>query len=178
MLASETGMSVANTSQHLQTLRAAQLIAVRREGLFAHYHLASPDVFALWRALRGVGETHLAELGRVVETYLSDRAAMEGVSIHELQSRLELGDVLLLDVRPESEYRAGHIPGARSIPLAELAGRLEGLPAESEIVAYCRGPYCVFADEAVGLLRERGFQAKRLTEGFPDWQAMGLPVGR
>lgn len=176
-LAHEAGMSTANTSQHLQTLKAAHLVEVRRDGLYGHYRLASPDVFALWQVVRRVGETQLAEINRVVQTYVSDRDALEGISIRQLQARLEQGEVLLLDVRPEVEYRAGHIPGARSVPIGELAERLDTLPAGQEVVAYCRGPYCVFADEAVGLLRERGVQAKRLTEGFPDWQALGLPVG-
>lgn len=177
-LARETAMSVANTSQHLQTLKAAQLVSVRRDGLYAYYRLASPDVFALWQAVRRVGEAQLAELDRIVETYLSDRGALEGLSVHQLQARLEQDEVVLLDVRPQTEYQAGHIPGARSIPISELAERLGSLPKGQEFVAYCRGPYCVFADEAVALLRKHGLQATRLREGFPDWQAEGLPVER
>jgi rhodanese-related sulfurtransferase len=171
-------MSVANTSQHLQTLKGAHLVDVRREGLYAYYRLASSDVFTLWQVVRRVGEAQLAELDRIVETYLSDRDTLEGISIHQLQARLEQGEVLLLDVRPAAEYRAGHIPGARSVPISELAERLDSLPSDQEVVAYCRGPYCVFADEAVALLGEQGYRAARLTEGFPEWQAAGLPVSR
>ena len=175
-LANETAMSVANTSQHLQKLRAAHLVDVRREGLYAYYRLASPEVFALWQNVRGVGETQLSEVGRVVETYHNDRGALEAISVAELQARLAQGSVLLLDVRPEVEYRAGHIPGALSMPMDELAERLDGLPKGEGVVAYCRGPYCVFADEAVALLKARGYAAQRLAQGFPDWQAAGLPV--
>lgn len=175
-LANEAAMSVANTSQHLQKLRAAHLVEVRREGLYAYYRLASTDVFALWQSVRSVGEAQLAEVNRVVKTYRNDREALEAISITELRVRLDQGGVLLLDVRPEVEYRAGHILGALSVPIDELAERLDSLPEGDVVVAYCRGPYCVYADEAVALLNTRGFVAQRLAQGFPEWQAAGLPV--
>lgn len=175
-LASETGMSVANTSQHLKALREAQLVEVRREGLYAIYRLANEHVFALWQALRDLGSARLAEIRQIVATYLTDRESLHGITCEELQRRLKDRTVVLLDVRPEQEYQAGHVAGARSIPLAELKARLKELPKRKEIVAYCRGPYCVFADEAVALLRAHGRKATRLGTGFPDWKAQGLPV--
>nr|WP_233451759.1 metalloregulator ArsR/SmtB family transcription factor [Rubrobacter xylanophilus] len=175
-LAREAGMSVANTSRHLQELRAARLVEVRREGLYRHYRLADERVFGLWRALRELGEARLAEVDRLVRTHLEDRNSLEPVDAEELLERIHRGEVVVLDVRPEKEYRAGHIPGARSVPLERLEAYLEELPREVEIVAYCRGPYCVFADEAVALLRSRGYRARRLTEGLPDWRAAGMPV--
>ena len=175
-LARETGMSVANTSQHLRALREAQLVEVRREGLYARYRLANEHVFALWQALRELGSARLAEIRHIVETYLTDRESLSGISCEELSRRLKDRSVVLLDVRPEEEYQAGHVAGARSIPLTELKARLKELPKRKEIVAYCRGPYCVFADEAVALLRSHGRKATRLEAGFPDWKARGLPV--
>lgn len=175
-LAAETGMSVANTSQHLKALREAQLVEVRRKGLYARYRLANEQVFALWQALRDLGSARLTEIRQIVETYLTDRESLRGITCKELQQRLKDRSVVLLDVRPQEEYHAGHVPGARSIPLTELKGRLKELPKRKEIVAYCRGPYCVFADEAVALLRLRGRKATRLETGFPDWRAQGLPV--
>lgn len=175
-LASETGMSVANTSQHLKALREAQLAGVRREGLYARYRLADEHVFALWQALRDLGTARLAEIRQIVETYLTDRENLHGITCEELNRRLKDRSVVLLDVRPEEEYRAGHVAGARSIPLTELKARLKELPKRKEIVAYCRGPYCVFADEAVALLRSHGRKATRLETGFPDWKAQGLPI--
>jgi len=175
-LASETGMSVANTSRHLKGLREAQLVEVRREGLYARYRLANEHVFVLWQALRDLGTARLAEIRQIVATYLADRESLRGITCEELQRRLEERSIVLLDVRPDEEYRAGHVPGARSIPLAELKAQLKALPKRKEIVAYCRGPYCVFADEAVTLLRSHGRKASRLEIGFPDWKARGLPV--
>jgi len=175
-LASETGMSVANTSQHLKGLREAQLVEVRREGLYARYRLANEHVFVLWQVLRDLGTARLAEIRQIVATFLADRESLRGITCEELQRRLEERSVVLLDVRPDKEYRAGHVPGARSIPLAELKAQLKALPKRKEIVAYCRGPYCVFADEAVTLLRSHGRKATRLEIGFPDWKARGLPV--
>jgi rhodanese-related sulfurtransferase/DNA-binding transcriptional ArsR family regulator len=175
-LARETGMSVANTSQHLRALREAQLVEVRREGLYARYRLANEHVFALWQALRELGSARLAEIRHIVETYLTDRESLSGITCEELSRRLKDRSVVLLDVRPEEEYQAGHVAGARSIPLTELKARLKELPKRKEIVAYCRGPYCVFADEAVALLRSHGRKATRLEAGFPDWKARGLPV--
>jgi rhodanese-related sulfurtransferase/biotin operon repressor len=175
-LAQETGMSVANASQHLQVLRSAQLVEVRREGVFQYYRLADEQVFALWQAMRRVGESRMAEIDRIVQTYLHDRSLLQPISAAELIQRLVEGNILLLDVRPVEEYASGHLPGALSIPIAELQTRLEELPQEKEIVAYCRGPYCVFADEAVSLLRAHGYHAHRLEQGLPDWRALGLPV--
>ena len=175
-LAQETGMSVANASQHLQVLRAAQLVEVRREGVYSYYRLANERVFHLWQALRQVGEARLAEIDRIVQTYLHDRRLLQPISARELLARLAEGNIILLDVRPVEEYAAGHLPRALSIPLPELEVRLPELSCELDIVDYCRGPYCVFADEAVALLRAWGYHARRLEEGLPDWRALGFPV--
>jgi rhodanese-related sulfurtransferase/DNA-binding transcriptional ArsR family regulator len=175
-LAKEANLPMANASQHLQVLRAAQLVEVRREGLFAFYRLADDKVLRLWLSLRDLGNSQLAEVGRLVRSFLLDRNSLQSITAAELLRRLDEGSALVLDVRPTVEYQAGHLPGARSIPIDELEIRLKELPREREIVAYCRGPYCVFADEAVTLLRECGFQARRLIEGLPDWQALNLPI--
>ena len=175
-LAEETGLTVANASQHLQVLRAAHLVEVRREGVSMYYRLADESVFRMWQALRTVGEAQLAEIDRVVQTFLQDRSELQPIVAHELLQLLHDDQVVLLDVRPAKEYEASHLPQARSIPVAELEARLTELPVDREIVAYCRGPYCVFADEAVALLRARGYQARRLAEGLPDWRALGLPL--
>jgi rhodanese-related sulfurtransferase len=175
-IARETAMPVANASQHLQVLKGARMVEFRREGLYAYYRLADESVFRTWQAVRTLGETRLAEIDRVVETFLEDRDALEAVGAAALMERLSDGNVVVLDVRPEEEYRAGHIPGALSVPVDVLEGALQSLPKNKEIVAYCRGPYCVFSDEAVTLLRSRGYQARRLGEGLPDWRAKGLPV--
>jgi rhodanese-related sulfurtransferase len=175
-LAQEAGLSVANASQHLQVLRSARLVQTRREGVSIYYRLASEGVAALWLALRQVGEAQLAEIDRVVETFLQNRADLQPIAADELLEALRLDQVVLLDVRPKEEYRAGHLPQALSLPLEELEARLAELPLEKEIIAYCRGPYCVFADEAVAVLRAHGYQARRLEEGVPDWRKLGLPV--
>ncbi len=175
-LAHEANLSIANCSQHLQALRAAQLVAARREGLYAYYRLADENVFRAWQALRELGKARLSKAQGVVTRQLAQRDELEPVSAQELLDRLNQRDVVLLDVRPEREYRAGHIAGALSVPLESLETCLRKLSKRKEIIAYCRGPYCVFADEAVELLRERGFKARRLEEGFPDWQAAGMPV--
>jgi rhodanese-related sulfurtransferase/DNA-binding transcriptional ArsR family regulator len=175
-LAAETDLSVANASQHLQVLRQAELIVARREGVRVLYALAGPEVFALYQALRATGEARLAEIQRVVATFLTDRAQMEVVGPDELRRRLADGEVTLLDVRPALEYRQGHIAGAQSIPVDALAERMTEIPGDRPVVAYCRGPYCVYADEAVALLRARGVHAARLAIGYPDWHAAGLPV--
>ncbi len=175
-LAQETGMSIANASQHLQVLRAARLVETRREGTSIYYRLASESVSALWLSLREVGEAHLAEIDRVVETFLQDRTHLQPIEASTLLERLRRDEVILLDVRPVEEFRAGHLPQALSIPVAELEARLAELPADKEIVAYCRGPYCVFADEAVALLRTHGYQARRLEQGVADWRMLALPV--
>ncbi len=175
-LAQETGMPVANASQHLQVLRSAHLVEVRRQGIYLYYRLADEDVFSLWQAMRKVGESRITEIDRIVQTYLHDRSLLQPISAAELLRRLTEGNVILLDVRPAEEYAAGHLPDALSIPVADLEVRLSELPQDREIVAYCRGPYCVFADEAVTVLRRNGYQARRLEQGLPDWRALGLPV--
>src|SRR5919205_1563939 len=174
-LGREAGMSVANTSRHLQELRAARLVEVRRDGLYGYYRLADEQVFGVWRAMRELGEARLAEIDRLVETYLTDRDALEPVCAEELLAKTREGGVVVLDVRPEQEYRAGHIPGARSVPLERLEAYLEEIPEDQEIVAYCRGPYCGFSDEAGSVMTARGYQASRLTEGFPEWRGGGDP---
>jgi rhodanese-related sulfurtransferase len=175
-IARETAMPVANASQHLQALKGAQMVESRREGLYSYYRLADEGVFRTWQAVRALGETRLAEIDRVVETFLENRDALEAVGATALMERLSDGSIVVLDVRPEEEYRAGHIPGALSVPVDALEAALQILPKDKEIVAYCRGPYCVFSDEAVTLLRSRGYRARRLAEGLPDWRAKGLPV--
>jgi rhodanese-related sulfurtransferase len=175
-IARETAMSVASASQHLQALKAARVVEARREGLYAHYRLADEDVFRTWQAVRALAESRLSEVDGVVEAYLADRDALEAVNATELMERLSDESVLVLDVRPEKEYRAGHIPGALSVPVDALEAALQTLPKDKEIVAYCRGPYCVFSDEAVALLRSRGYRARRLQQGLPDWRASGMPV--
>ena len=175
-IARETAMPVANASQHLQALKGARMVESRREGLYAYYRLADEGVFRTWQAVRALGEMRLAEIDQVVETYLKDRDALEAVSATALMERLGDGSVVVLDVRPEEEYRAGHIPGALSVPVEYLEAALQALPKDKEVVAYCRGPYCVFSDEAVRLLHRHGFRARRLSEGFPEWRAAGYPV--
>lgn len=175
-LAAETAMSVANCSQHLQVLRSARIVDVRRQGLYAKYRLADESVLRLWLSLREIGQKRLAEVPQLVDAFLKDRRTLESLTSHELRARMKGNSVVVLDVRPLLEYEAGHIAGARSVPVSELDKRLKELPRKAGIVAYCRGPYCVFADEAVSLLRSRGFRAVRLAGGFPDWKAQGFPV--
>jgi rhodanese-related sulfurtransferase len=178
-LASEVGLSVANTSQHLQVLRQAGLVTARREGTSVHYRLAASEVFQLWQALRTMAAGRLAEVERLAAAYLGTRDELEPVTHQELARRLQDGDhLVVLDVRPAAEHAAGHLPGAVSIPVAELRRRLAELRGDREIVAYCRGPYCAFAHEAVAVLREEGFSARRLEDGFPEWQAAGLAITR
>ena len=168
--------SVANTSQHLQVLARAGLVRSRREGTRVIYRLASDRVGELWAAVRDVAVRHVAEVGVFADDYLGERDEVEQLSAEELARRLARDQVVLLDVRPELEYRAGHIVGARSAPLTELPSLIPELPRRREIVAYCRGPYCVYADDAVRLLRARGLKARRLEVGFPEWRRAGLPV--
>jgi rhodanese-related sulfurtransferase len=177
-IARETSMSVASASQHLQALKSARMVEARREGLYMHYRLADEEVFRTWQAVRTLAESRLSEVDGVVEAYLEDRDALEAVGATELMERLSDGSVVVLDVRPEEEYRAGHIPGAISVPVDALEDALQTqtLPKDREIVAYCRGPYCVFSDEAVALLVARGYRARRLRQGLPDWRAAGMPV--
>jgi rhodanese-related sulfurtransferase len=175
-IANEIDQTVANTSQHLQVLARSGLVRARRQGTRVFYRLASERVGDLWAAVRDVAVQHVAEVGVLSEAYLGGRDGVEQLSADELDRRLARDQVVLLDVRPEPEYRAGHIAGARSAPLSDLPSLLPSLPRQREIVAYCRGPYCVYADDAVRLLRARGLRARRLEVGFPEWQRAGLPV--
>ncbi len=175
-IAREIGASVANASQHLQHLRAARLVASRREGLFIYYRIADEKVLRLWQVIRDVGEARYAEIEEVVRTYLKERETMHSVDAGELSRLIRTGDVVVLDVRTPAEYAAGHIPTARSIPVGELQKRLRELPKRRQIVAYCRGPYCVMTDEAVSILQKRGYRVARLDIGLPDWKLLGLPV--
>jgi rhodanese-related sulfurtransferase/DNA-binding HxlR family transcriptional regulator len=167
-LARASDQSTANTSQHLQALHAAGLVTRKREGLRVRYALAGEDVLALWLALRDVSATRLADVERAAAEYLGDE--VEAIGREELLARLGRGDVVLVDVRPEAEFAAGHVEGARSIPLEELEQRLAEVPADREVVAYCRGPFCAYAHEAVRRLRDSGRTARRLREGWPEWQ--------
>ncbi len=175
VLADHAGLSLANASQHLQVLRAARLIEAEKSGLFVTYRLAD-GVERFYLDLRRLAEARLAEVEATTRVFLTERGAMESVDSGELLQRALSGDVTVLDVRPPEEYRAGHLPNARSVPLAELRARLGELPKDREVVAYCRGPYCVLAIEAVRVLREQGFTAVRLDTGPPDWRAAGVPV--
>jgi rhodanese-related sulfurtransferase/DNA-binding transcriptional ArsR family regulator len=175
-IAGEIAQSVANTSQHLQVLARAGLVRSRREGTRVYYRLASDRVAELWAAVRDVAVRHVAEVSVLADEYLGERDGVERLSAEELEQRLARGDVVLLDVRPETEYRAGHIVGARSAPLPSLEQVADELPKRREIVAYCRGPYCVYADDAVRLLRGRGLKARRLDVGFPEWRRAGRRV--
>ena len=175
-LAHETAQSLANTSAHLQVLRRARLVESDKRGLNVVYRLAAPEVFNLWRTLRDLGSARLAEVDRLVETFLTDRARLAAIDLDELTRLVADGSVTLLDVRPALEYRHGHIPEARSIPVEELEHRLAELPRDRDVVAYCRGPYCVFSDEAAQMLQTHGFRVRRFEHGFPEWRAAGLPV--
>ncbi len=177
-LAHEAALSMANASQHLQTLHRAHLVDTRKEGVYVYYRVADPAVYDLWRSLRTVGERQLSEIDRLVDAYMRHPDHLEPISREELATRMTLGEVVVVDVRPAPEYRQGHIAQARSIPVDELEARLSELPATRQIVAYCRGPYCLFADEAVDILSAHGFTATRYIEGYPEWAAAGLPTDR
>ena len=177
-LAEQAAISVANASQHLQVLRAARLVEADKQGLYVEYRLADDEVSRFFKSLSGLAESRLAEVERVTREYFERRGTMEGVPGEELLRRVKRGEVTVLDVRPIEEYRAGHIPGAISIPVGELASRLSELKKKREVVAYCRGPYCVMAVEAVELLRKKGFRAHRLEQGIVDWRARGWRVDR
>jgi DNA-binding transcriptional ArsR family regulator len=177
-LATETELSVANASQHLQALRQAALVESRKHGLFVYYRLADPAVCDLCTAVRTVAERRLADLERLIRDYFGDRSNPEPVRMKDLLDRVRSHDVIILDARPANEFEAGHIAGAISIPIDELQKRLRALPTGKEFVAYCRGPYCVYADRAVELLHASRRRARRLLEGFPEWQAAGFPVAR
>lgn len=175
-IAAELDQSVANTSHHLRAMARAGLVTTRRDGTRIYYTLASDRVGELWSALRDVAGEHVAGLERLAAAYLGDRNGIDVVDRDELANRLKRGEVVLLDVRPEAEFEAGHIAGARSVPITLLRRQLRALPKDVEVVAYCRGPYCVYADDAVRELRRRGFRARRLIDGFPEWKRAGLPV--
>lgn len=175
-IAGEIDQSMANTSHHLRSLARAGLVGGRRQGTRIIYGLASDVVAELWSAIRQVAAEQSADIDRLAAAYLGDRDELEAVTRDELARRLRRGDVTVIDVRPLVEYRAGHIPGAKPIPPIELDKRLRGLPRDTEVVAYCRGPYCVYADTAVRALARRGVRARRLEDGFPEWKRAGLPV--
>jgi rhodanese-related sulfurtransferase len=172
-LAREAHMSITNTSQHLQRLKQARLVLTERDGLYIRYRLADPAVAHLWLELRTVAERQLAEIDRALDAYRSRRHEFEQISVTELRERLRRGEVILLDVRPQEEYEAGHLPEAVSIPIDVLERRLTELPMDKMVVAYCRGPYCVYADEALGLLAGQGYHVARLEEGVTEWQLAG-----
>lgn len=175
-LAVEIHQSVANTSFHLRALANAGLVTTRRDGTRIYYRLASERVGDLWEATRDVAAAHHVHLDQLVRDYLGDRSTLDEIGREELAARLAIGDVVVIDVRPAVEYAAGHIAGARSMPIERLAACVDALPRDLAIVAYCRGPYCVFADDAVRLLRRRGHRAHRLEGGYPEWQRASLPV--
>jgi len=175
-LAAMTGLSVANTSKHLQALRQAGLVSARKEGLRVYYALAGTDVVDMVSALREVAEHRVADIERLLRVWLAHRDEMEAVPARELLERAKKGLVTVLDVRPPEEYAAGHLPGAINVPVDKLRSYLSRLPKKKEVVAYCRGPYCLMSFEAVDLLRKRGLKARRLEDGFPEWRAAGLPV--
>jgi rhodanese-related sulfurtransferase/predicted transcriptional regulator len=177
-LAAMTGLTVANTSQHLQALRQAALVTSRKEAQRVYYAIAGDDVVEMCRLVRSVAENRLAEVDRLVRDFIGHRDELEAVPAREVLDRAKRGLVLVLDVRPPEEYAAGHLPGAVNVPLRELESRLGSLPKRKEIVAYCRGPYCLMSFEAVQKLRKRGLRARRLQDGFPEWKAAGLPVER
>jgi ArsR family transcriptional regulator len=176
VLADRTRVSIANASQHLQHMRRAGLVAARREGKFVFYRLADEAILELLASLRRIAERNSAEVERVVRGYFRNRDSLEPVSRLELMEQLKAGLVTVLDLRPEDEFALGHLPGAINIPLGELEKKLADLDPDQEIIAYCRGPYCVLSYEAVAVLRAQGFKARRLEDGLPEWRAAGLPV--
>jgi rhodanese-related sulfurtransferase/DNA-binding transcriptional ArsR family regulator len=175
-LARMTGLAVANTSQHLQQLRQVGLVTARKEGLFVYYRVAGDGIVRLLAALRAVGEEHVADVDRLVKVFLDSKDNLEPVPAKELWQRVKQGLVTVLDVRPPEEYAQGHIRGAINVPVTELKKRLHQIPAGQEVVAYCRGPYCLLAYEAVQVLRKKGIKARRLEDGYPEWKSAGLPV--
>jgi rhodanese-related sulfurtransferase len=176
VLADRTGLTVANASQHLQQMRRAGLVTTRRAGKFVYYRLADEAVLNLLAALRQIAERNVAEVGQVVRSYFDARDGMEAVSREQLVERLRAGAVTILDVRPQDEFELGHLPDALNIPLRQLEARLGEFDPRHEIIAYCRGPYCVLSYEAVAMLRAKGFNARRLEDGLPEWRAAGLPI--
>jgi rhodanese-related sulfurtransferase len=177
-LATEIGLSLANTSQHLQALKQAALVDSRKDGLFVRYRLADPDVFQLSTVIRAVAERRLADLERLIREHFSARSDAEAVAMDDLVERMRSKQIVILDTRPATEYLAGHIAGAISVPVDELRERLKHLGKNKEYVAYCRGPYCVYADRAVEVLRANGRRARRLVGGYPEWRLAGLPISQ
>src|SRR5687768_15231759 len=175
-IAAETEMPVANASQHLQVLKASNLVEVQREGNFIRYRLADKTIYKTWYNLREIGFDKVPEINKLIKDYREKKNVLEAVSIADLVQRMKIKQIILLDIRPVEEYNAGHIPGAISVPIVTLPAILKKLPKRKEYIAYCRGSLCVFADDAVQLLKKNGFNAKRLEEGFPDWKLKGLPV--
>jgi rhodanese-related sulfurtransferase len=175
-IASETNMSVANASQHLQVLKAANLVEIRRDKNFIHYRLAHEEIYKSWQNLRELGMERVAEIEKLINDFREKKDGLEPINMEELLNRLKSKNIVLLDVRPEVEFNRGHIPQAINVPLENLSARLKRLPKNKEYIAYCRGPFCVFADEAVNILSKKGFKARRLVEGFPDWKSKGLRV--
>lgn len=174
-IARETNMSIANASQHLQVLKSANLVEIRREGNFIHYRLSHEEIYKSWQTMRELGLERMAEMERLIKDFRGKRNSLEAVKIDELLHRLKSKNITLLDVRPAGEYKNGHIPDAINIPVEKLLAKLKRMSKTKEYIVYCRGPFCVFADEAVNLLTKKGFKAKRLVEGFPDWKMKGLP---
>jgi len=175
-ISNETDMSVANASQHLQILKASNLVEIQREGNFIRYRLANKNIYEMWYNLRQIGFERLSEIEKLIKDFREKRNVLEAMSINELEKKAKSRNVVIIDVRPEQEYRTGHIPNAISIPIDQLPKKVKSLAKSKEYIAYCRGPLCVFADDAVNLLIRNGFKAKRLNEGFPDWKLKGLPV--
>lgn len=175
-IADQTNLSIANASQHLQVLKVAQLAEINRQGNFIYYRLSNSNVFKAWKALRELGVERIAAIEKAVKEFRKSKFDFETVTIDELIEKLDSGKVTILDVRPESEFKQGHIANAVSIPIEELSKRLKELPNRTEIIAYCRGPFCVYADEAVNILTKAGYKATRLEEGFPDWKLQDLPI--
>lgn len=175
-IADQTHLTIANASQHLQVLKVAQLVDINRQGNFIYYRLSNNNVFKAWKALRELGVERIATIEKVVREFRKSKFNFETVTIDGLIQKLGAGKVIVLDVRPESEFKQGHIANAISIPIEELSKRLKELPKRTEIIAYCRGPFCVYADEAVSILSKAGYKATRLEEGFPDWKLQGLPI--
>lgn len=178
LLAEQSATPVKNTSAHLRVLRQARIVETRRDGSYVHYRLADDDVLRFLRTLQALGRSHLAEVAQVAALYIDHRDQLEPVGLAELRRLARDGAVTIVDVRPREEYEAGHIPGALSMPVAELRRRRGELPKRREVVAYCRGPYCVYSTDAVELLRKHGYRARRAAEGLPDWRAAGWPVAR
>ena len=174
-IATQLDVSIANASQHLQTLKGAQLVSIQKEGHYVHYRLADEKVYLVWKSLRDLGIERFAQIERTLKDFREQKNSFQSISIDELIEKVRQENVVVLDVRPEKEYRAGHIPQALSVPMEHLSERIAALPKDKPVIVYCRGPFCVFADEAVEQLQKQGIKAWRLEEGFPDWKSRNLP---